>query len=53
VINTLSEGDLDAPEINKKLSRFLDPIEDAFAEALRNEKAQGTLDKDLNIGEAT
>jgi TetR/AcrR family transcriptional repressor of nem operon len=53
VINTLSEGNLNTPEINEKVSGFVDRIQDTFAEALRNEKAQGTLDKELNIGEAT
>jgi TetR/AcrR family transcriptional repressor of nem operon len=53
IINTLSEGKLDTPEISERISRFLDHIQKTFAQALQNESAQGTLISDLDIGAAS
>ena len=53
MINTLSEGELDTPEISDRVSSFLDHVQSTFAQALRNESAQGTLISGLDIGEAS
>jgi TetR/AcrR family transcriptional repressor of nem operon len=53
MFNTLSEGSLDTPAISERLSRFLDHIQSTFTQALRNESAQGTLNSDLDIGDAS
>jgi TetR/AcrR family transcriptional repressor of nem operon len=53
MINTLSEGNHDAPEISERVSNFLDHVQNTFSKALHNERAQGTLISSLDINEAS
>lgn len=53
IFNTLSDEQLDAPDIRKEVSGFLRTIQNSFASALHNERAQGTLIGDLDINEAS
>jgi len=53
MINTLSEGNLDAPEISERVSNFLDHVQNTFSKALHNERVQGTLISSLDIDEAS
>jgi TetR/AcrR family transcriptional repressor of nem operon len=53
MINTLSEGNLDAPQISERVSGFLDHIQSTFAQALHNERAQGSLISHLDIKAAS
>lgn len=53
LFNTLSDEQLDAPDIRKVVSDFLQTIQQSFACALHNERAQGTLIEDLDINGAS